>query len=88
MDYNDDHSTIDYTELYSIKCVISDYCVYPGPGTIKDSELRWTDGTIGTYELLSATAYRTIDTTEIFFIASYCLYARRGRYSGEAVEVP
>ena len=34
MDYNDDHSTTDDTELYSIKCTFSDYCVYPGPGTI------------------------------------------------------
>ena len=34
MDYNDDHSTIDYTELYSIKCTFGDCCVYLGPGTI------------------------------------------------------
>ena len=34
MDNDDDHSTIDDTELYSIKCPFSDYCVYPGPGTI------------------------------------------------------
>ena len=34
MDYNNDHSTIDYTEPCSIKCTFSDYCVYPGPGTI------------------------------------------------------
>ena len=34
MDYNDDHSTIDDTELFSIKCIFRGYCLYIRPGVL------------------------------------------------------
>ena len=69
MDYNDDHSTIDDTELFSIKCVFRGYCLYIRPGvlcrygvytgsshgeTIKDPGL-WQEGLCGTRRLARPT---------------------------------
>ena len=36
MDNDDDHSTIDDTELYSINGTIGEYCVYSSPVTVGD----------------------------------------------------
>ena len=46
--------------------------LFCAPGAIEDYELRWIDGTIGIYELLSAATYRAICTNELFSCSGQC----------------